>query len=299
MDTARRRVDLLATLPAAVDAVGLEYADALAAAADTALANGDLTGARAYAEQARQLPFLREEGHLATARMLIVDALTGDWDETVELADQFQTGWRRAGRPVNATLSRGAYAAATIFGIRGDVTAYTTWQRIAHDLTTDHRRGVQATFTAVFDALYLLHHERPGDAHAHLNADPQPDLTFHNGLWRGWHAALRAEAAVLAASATAPDAIAHATATTTDNPVAATITLRAAALAGNDRTTLLTTADTLHRLGSRYQAARTLVLAGDPERAQGQAQFAQPPLQVLDHGSQPEQGIAQSTDPAA
>jgi hypothetical protein len=64
------------------------------------------------------------------------------------------------------------------------------------------------------------------------------------------------------------------------------ITLRAAALAGNDRATLLTTADALHRLGSRYQAARTLVLAGDPESAQGRAQFAQPPLQILDHGSE-------------
>ncbi|WP_203718691.1 ATP-binding protein [Asanoa siamensis] len=262
MITARRRVDLLTALPAPVDPIGYEYADALSAAADTALANGDLAAARSYAEQVLQLPFAQEDGHLASARLLIVDALTGDWDEAIELADQFRTGWQRAGRPVHATLSRGAYAAAAIYGMRGDAKEYAAWQRIAQDLTADHRRGAEGTFTSFFDALYLLHQNLPDQAHARLTSLPPPAETFHTGLWRGWQSALMAEASVLAEVPTAAAAIARATTDSAHNPVAAAITARAVALAEDNRAALLATAEALDRLGSPYQASRTLILAG-------------------------------------
>ena len=74
---------------------------------------GDLPAARRLAERLRDLPFYREEGHLATARLLLVTVLAGDWTEAVGLAEQFREGWERAGRPRAGNLSRGAYAAAT------------------------------------------------------------------------------------------------------------------------------------------------------------------------------------------
>jgi hypothetical protein len=110
---------LLAVLPVRAD-TGLEISDPFCMAAETAVGAGDLPAARRLAERVRDLPFYREEGHLATARLLIVTALAGDWDETVAFAEQYREGWERAGRPRAGNLSRGAYAAATVHGLRGD-----------------------------------------------------------------------------------------------------------------------------------------------------------------------------------
>src|SRR5204862_375959 len=84
-----------------------------------ATATGDLRTARKLAERVRDLPFHREEGHLATARLIVVATLAGDWDEAVALAGQFREGWERAGRPRAGNLPRSAYAAATVPGRRG------------------------------------------------------------------------------------------------------------------------------------------------------------------------------------
>ena len=136
--SALRRTELLAPVP--VTAVsGFEFADAFAMAAECAIAAGDLRSARALAEGSRDLPFYREEGHLAAARLIVVTALAGDWDETVALADRFREGWERAGRPRAGNLSRSAYAAATVHGLRGDDTSrgrpgwtsWTVWRRRA------------------------------------------------------------------------------------------------------------------------------------------------------------------------
>ena len=89
-------------------------------AAECQLAAGDLPSARRMAERLRDLPFYREEGHLATARLLVVAVLAGDWSEAAGLAERFREGWERAGRPHVGNLSRGAYAAATVHGLRGD-----------------------------------------------------------------------------------------------------------------------------------------------------------------------------------
>ena len=136
--SALRRTELLAAVP--VTAVsGFEFADAFLMAAECAIAAGDLRSARALAERSRDLPFYREEGHLATARLIVVTALAGDWDETVALADRFREGWDRAGRPRTGNLSRAAYAAATVHGLRGDEDARTAWLDIVDGLATPGR----------------------------------------------------------------------------------------------------------------------------------------------------------------
>jgi hypothetical protein len=60
---------------------------------------------------------------------------------------------------------------------------------------------------------------------------------------------------------------------TQDNPIAAAIVDRAAALAGN-REGLAPAATALAAAGCRYQWARTLVLIGGKERAQGESALA-------------------------
>ena len=98
----------------------LELSDALCMATECATAAGDLRIARQLAEQVRDLPFHREEGHLAAARLIVVATLAGDLDEALALAGQFREGWERAGRPRAGNLTRSAYAAATVHGLRGD-----------------------------------------------------------------------------------------------------------------------------------------------------------------------------------
>ena len=133
-------------------------------AADCAVAAGDLPAARQLAERLRDLPFYREEGHLATARLLVVTALAGDWDEAVALAERFREGWERAGRPRAGNLSRGAYAAATVHGLRGDDDARAAWLDIVDALTTPGRPLSEIHFGEFFDALLLLHRGRPEQA---------------------------------------------------------------------------------------------------------------------------------------
>ena len=140
--SALRRTSLLAALPVRADA-GLEVSDACCMAADTAIAAGDLPAARGLAERVRDLPFYREEGHLATARLLVVTALAGDWDETVALGERYREGWERAGRPRDGNLNRGAYAAATVHGLRGDDATRADWIEVVHCLTTPDQAAAQ------------------------------------------------------------------------------------------------------------------------------------------------------------
>src|SRR4029077_5373669 len=125
--------------------------------AESAIAAGDFATARAMAEQSRDLPFHREEGHLATGRLIVVTTLAGDWGETVALATQFREGWERAGRPRAGNLSRGAYAAATVHGLRGDDDARAAWLEIVDALATPGRPLSTIHVDEFFDALLLLH----------------------------------------------------------------------------------------------------------------------------------------------
>ena len=89
-----------------------------------------------FAEEIRDLPFYREEGHLATARLLVVTALAGDWDETAAFGERFRDGWERAGRPRAGNLNRGAYAAAAVCGLRGDEAGRAEWLTVVDELVT-------------------------------------------------------------------------------------------------------------------------------------------------------------------
>jgi hypothetical protein len=92
-------------------------------------------------------------------------------------------------------------------------------------------------------------------------------------MWRPWHAALWAEAAVLTDDQDAGDRIHRAYLMTLENPIAAAIVHRAAALAG-ERSELIQAATALHDAGCRYQWARTLVILGGEHRARGESVLA-------------------------
>jgi predicted ATPase/DNA-binding CsgD family transcriptional regulator len=270
--SALRRTEILAPLRMTARS-GLEHSDALFMSAECATTIGDLRTAREMAERIRHLPFHREEGHLANARLMVVTALTGDWDETLVLARQFREGWEQAGRPRAGNLTRGAYAAAAVHGLRGDETARTDWLNIVDALATPGRPMSVTHVDEFFDALQLLHEGDADGAMRLLSTPPEHFRTWFTAMWQPWYAALWAEAAVLTGHPEATARIGRARLVTRDNPVAAAIVDRAAALAG-DRGALVPAAAALEAAGCRYQWARTLVAIGGTERVRGEAALA-------------------------
>jgi predicted ATPase len=272
--SALRRTELLAPLRRNALGCGLELFDAYQMAAETAIAAGDLGAARELAEHIRDMPFYREEGHLATARLLVVTALAGDWDETAAFGERFREGWERVGRPRAGNLSRGPYAAAAVCGLRGDDAGRGEWLTVVGALATPGRPLSDIHHGEFFDALVLLHAGRPADAATLLATPPEDFREWYNGLWRPWYAALWAEAAVLAGDPAAAGRIGRARRCAAGNPIALAIVDRSAALAAGSRDGMLAAAGRLSAAGCRYQWARTLVLAGGPERARGEDELA-------------------------
>jgi hypothetical protein len=225
-------------------------------------------------ERVRSLPFHREEGHLANARRLVVAVVAGELDRALELAAHFREGWERAGRPRAGNLSRGAYAAATVYGLRGDDATRAEWLEIVAAIVTPGRRVANTHFGEFFDAMLWLHRGLTETALHQLEMPPEHFRDWHNGMWKPWYAGLWAEAAAVA---THPDALARierARVMTIDNPIAATIVDRAAATLAGDRDGLRRAAAGFEAAGCHYQWARTLVLIGGEDRPRGEAAMA-------------------------
>jgi predicted ATPase/DNA-binding CsgD family transcriptional regulator len=272
--SALRRTELLAPMPVTATAA-LELFDGFIMAAECAVAAGDLPAGRRLSEGLRDLPFYREEGHLAGARLILVTALAGDWSETVGLAERFREGWERAGRPRAGNLSRGAYAAAMVHGLRGDDDSRTAWLDIVRALETPGVPVSEIHFGEFFDALSLLHRGLPEQAVRLMTTPPEEFTEWYTGMWRPWYAALWAEAAVLSGHEDAADRVRRARLATAGNPIATAVVDRAAALAGGDRDGLTAAAAALRDGGCRYQWARTLVLMGGEHRARGESALAE------------------------
>ncbi len=274
-----RRVDLLETLPLTAD-LGFEYTDALLMAVECCCAVGDLAAARRSAERLLTIPCYAEELHLATARMLLVTALTGEFGTCMALAEQFRDGWERAGRPRASNLALSARAAAAAFGLAGDAVLAAQWRDLA-DRIASHRRDVTGIDLVVFDPLPMLHEGRLEDARAMIEQESTPRADWFVGLWRPWYVAYRCETKVLLGEGE-PDLLARAREATAGTTVALFLVERAEALQSGDVPALLAIADRLDDAGAIYQAARTRVMAGDPRGAawmasNGVAPMAWPP----------------------
>jgi predicted ATPase/DNA-binding CsgD family transcriptional regulator len=274
--SAARRIDLVRPHIRNPLACGLEVFDAYQMAAESALAAGDLTAARELAEQVRDLPFYREEGHLATARLMVVTALSGQWDEHVVHRERFLQGWERAGRPQAGNLSRAPYAAAAVCGLRGDEAGRQEWLAVVSAIATPGLPISAIHHGEFFDALVLLHRGEAREAMAVLATPPQDFQTWYAGMWRPWYTALWVEAAVLSGHASAAERITRARhdVAVAGNPIALAMVDRSAALAAGDRDGVLQAAEELLAAGCRYQWARSLVLAGGTEQTRGEAELA-------------------------
>ena len=273
--TVRRRLDLLA--PRANDVeMAWEYSDTLHMAPMVYLAAGDLEAARRHAQQRSELPFFREADHLAVEWLLTVAALSGDFDEADALAQRFRRGWTEAGSPTLGGIAFAPAAAAMAYGIRGDDEARLEWLQI---FTEMHRvvkpaRGRHTIYSPAFEGLVALHRGEIGVALRQVAGEPESFKPWHDAAWRPWYTAVWAEAGVLAGLRDRRARLDRARFVVRENPVAAAVVERAAALDVGDHETLLTVAAALDAAGCPYQRARTLVLAGGDVRPEGRELLA-------------------------
>jgi predicted ATPase/DNA-binding CsgD family transcriptional regulator len=273
--TSIQRIELLAPQMPRPD-LAFEYSDALSMASLTSIGAGELATAGLYAQQRHDLPFHREEAHLAVDWLLVRAALAGDLDEAVELGGRFRAGWERAGRPALGGFAVTPDAAALVEGLRGNDVARRQWMSMAVAMRRNRPASHPVVYTAVFDAVVALHRGAAAKVVTALAADPETLDQWQTGVWRHWYAALWAEAAVLDDHVDRGDRaerLVRARDITAGNPIATAIVDRAEALAAGDRARLRAIAATFGP-GCRYQQARTLVLAGGDSQAEGQALLA-------------------------
>lgn len=270
--TTRRRVESLVGVPV-TPASALERVSALAEAADSCVGVGDLVGARRWGGQLRELPLLAERGDFATSRLLVADALAGRVEEVLAAAGRFGDAWTLSGRAQAPTLAPAAAAVAMVHGLRGDGPARSEWLAVAADLGV--AREQQVAYSAVFDAVVLLHEGRAGEALSRLAAEPDDMDQRVVWVWRHWYFALRAESAVLAGAPSARDHLLRARTVVSGDPVAGAIVDRAAALAEGSSELLPVVAVAFEAAQCRYQRARTLLLAGGGPAEAGAAELVE------------------------
>ena len=185
---ARRRSDLLARLPLRAG-LGFELNDAYGMATDAAIAARELAVAREMAQRCRDLPQNRESGHLATQRLIVVTALSGDWDTAKANGAVFLDAWEEASRPRLSTLRRAAKALATIWAIEGATEEAKRWSAVVDDLAPTDRAPRDPRAMEFFDAWLLLRHGDPAGAAALLTSTEFTGLT--DCVWRNWYVSLR------------------------------------------------------------------------------------------------------------
>jgi hypothetical protein len=254
-----------------------EHSDALHMAPLACLAAGDVEAARLYARHRSELPIFRESDHLAVEWLLTTAAVAGDLREATALAQRFRRGWVEAGSPPLGGIGFAPAAAAMACGIRGDEAGRLEWLDIGARIcrVSVQRRGRQTIYSPAFDAMVALHRGKVAEALRRLGGDPESFKPWHDCAWRPWYTAAWAEAGVLAGLPDRRRRLDRASYLVRENPVAAAIVERAAAVDAADPTRILGTAATLEALGCRYQQARSLVLAGGEARVAGEALLAE------------------------
>lgn len=233
---------------------GLELKDAYHTAAMMLLGAGDVRASLQCASRHRDLPFLRAERDLAAEELFAPAALSGDWEDALDAADGYRRAWEHSGAPAAPGRAIAPAALALIFALRGDDDTAALWRAVHTSMRGD--AGAIPAYGRVFDAVLALHRGRPAEALERLGAAGDE---FYDVLFAPWHAALSAEAAVLARDARADELLSRARAVCSADSVPELIARRAQALHRGEPTE----AEVFGTLGAPYQAARSRALSGE------------------------------------
>ena len=270
LDACRRRLGLFDSVTTG-PSLAFELRDAFHTATFIATAAGHLEEAIELAERFARLPFLRDEPDLALEEGIVPNALAGNWNDTIKAGHAFLAGWEQAGRPVAPGRGIAPAALAMVHGLRSDTDQRSAWLETLRQIRGSNLTDQATGYGEVFDAIVELHHHRNEVATLRLAGD-RPVSLMGGWYWQ-WHAALAAEAAVLAGHSNADEKIADATAATEHNPIASVLTRRARTLQDGTTEGLENVAAEFDNLGCPYQAARTLSLAGGATAERGAARL--------------------------
>jgi predicted ATPase/DNA-binding CsgD family transcriptional regulator len=266
LEACRRRLDLFES-PTTCPDLGVELKDALHTAIFTATGAGQLKEAAHLAEHHALLSFLSDEPGLALEEGIAPASLAGNWDAAIKAGAVFLAGWEQAGRPIAPGRGMAPAALAMVHGLRADNDQRAAWLETLHSIRGSDVHSGATGYDNLFDAIVALHHDRYGDAAHHLAACRSD--RFFGALFRQWHVALAAEAAVLSGQVDADVKILDAVVAAQGNPIATALVLRARALHNETTGQLDRLAADFDRLGCPYQAARTLQLAGGASAERG------------------------------
>ena len=224
---AQERVARLRALGAVDPATALELKDALHVATFCALGSGHLDIAMRMAHSQHELPFLRESLSVAEDELMAPAVLAGDLRTAVEAGERFLQDWIGDGRPVAAGRALTPAAVALAHGLLGNDQAREDWLAVVAEM-----RGVPRVsasrgtgYGELFEAMALLHGDRPHEAYDVLTADSERGL--YGAVFHQWTAAVTAQAAVLAGRPDAGERIERAARACSGNPAATTILNRA------------------------------------------------------------------------
>jgi class 3 adenylate cyclase/tetratricopeptide (TPR) repeat protein len=262
----RERIELLAKVKGGVQ-LGPERSDALHMMIESLVATGDYAAAAEYAAQARELDLSIGAVYSGWARGLLPAFFHGEWDSAIEMATQLRDAWTAADRPPIAALAAAVACAGAVFGYRGDEASATDWFEFARSIappTAGQRSGVLLLQSEVD-----LHRGRFREA-ADRVAQP-PSSTF---WWRAIYAATRAEAMLRAGDPRAREALGEAEAMIGDHRYARGVVLRARGLREDDQDTIREALSVFRDIECPYQAARTGLLLGAPDRAEAERALA-------------------------
>jgi len=241
-------------------AVGLELKDAYHTAAMMLLGAGDVNSSLECARRHHDLPFLRAERDLAAEELFAPAALSGDWDDALAAADGYRQAWEQSGAQAAPGRAIAPAAVALMFGLRGDDHTAAQW-RDMHAAMRGPTPAIQTpAYVRVFDAVLALDRQQPSEALATLGT---VGGEFYDLLFASWHAALAAEAAVLAADVRAEELLRHAQANCRPDSIPGLIARRALSLLRDGRPEGAT-ADAFAKVGAAYQEARSRSLTIDP-----------------------------------
>jgi predicted ATPase/DNA-binding CsgD family transcriptional regulator len=259
--TVRERNEMLAHQPYDV-VFGMDHTDANLMGVHVHLATGEMRYARHHADVLASLPFLREEQHVALARLMEVGALAGQFDDVLPIAAAFEAGWRQAGCPQVNSHAPAAYAIAMVHGILGDQDQRRRWQEIKRMIMIDDTTtgSGDLIWPEMMDAFVLLHHSEADRAMHLLALDPDdPSLyrTTNQSIWRPLYAAGWVEASFGTEVDDLDERLRRAAHIARHNQLATGIIRRVEALRSGDVAELARIAVAFDEMDCPYQAART------------------------------------------
>ncbi|MGH7477941.1 MAG: hypothetical protein ACRELD_16905 [Longimicrobiales bacterium] len=250
---AGQRLELLDRLARHDPRAGGEIVDIFHMVTETALAAGDLPGALAAAQRARDDSLARGVPMLASSRLVLPFALCGAFDDVLGEATEMRDAWERAGRPPAGWMAPAVYATALVCGLTGDAGGFQTWSAWAREVTKDPR--VQG-FAPFVDGRVALNAGRISDAVATADALPAHYL----GKFDAYARAIAAEIAVVAGLPDAAQRLGAAAAAGEENDWAAACLVRAEGRLRGDRDALERSVARWERIEARFERACTLLL---------------------------------------